>query len=169
MSIFPATDLVVDVAHAADPQKLNAAVTRLSELSSTRAPSGVEFADLIDGVRDASKTGASVKTLSTGSGASHVGPLPGGVATRAARAGGAMENFEAFIIQSCLETILPKSEQGFFGQGSAGGIWRSMVAEQIANQIAKAGGVGLHKMLDGHWAQQGVAVDATAKRMSDAT
>ncbi len=35
-----------------------------------------------------------------------------------------------------------------YGKGNAGGIWKSMLAEQIGTQIAKAGGIGIAKMLN---------------------
>ncbi len=164
MSIFPATDLVSEVARAANPQKLNAAVTRLSELSSARIRSKEDFANLIDGVGDASMSAArgsatpDVVAVAPG----RTAALSSAKSGQNARASDATEKFEAYIIQTCLETILPRSEQGVFGQGTAGGVWRSMIAEQLGNQIAKAGGVGLHKMLDQHWAHRDEGADAAS-------
>ncbi|MBY6240593.1 rod-binding protein [Methylosinus sp. Sm6] len=143
MSIFPAVDLVTDVAQAADPLKRNAAVSRLSELSPARLRSEDEFARLVDGSnrsKAAPQSKAATATATTG--ASAGAKLP-----RIASAAGAAETFEAFVIQSTLETILPKAEEGLFGHGSAGSTWRSMLAEQIGQQIAKAGGLGMRSML----------------------
>jgi hypothetical protein len=154
MSIFPTTDLVVDVARAADPQKLEAAVARLQELSTTKV-AGVDFASVVEGVGVSSKAESGASRITEAS--SHVESLMRNSATQMKKASGPMEQFEAFIIQSCLETILPKSEQGLFGHGSAGGIWRSMIAEQIANEVARAGGVGLRKVLDSHWTRRSEA------------
>jgi Rod binding domain-containing protein len=34
-----------------------------------------------------------------------------------------------------------------FGKGVAGDVWRSMLAEQLGNAVAKSGGVGIAKFL----------------------
>jgi flagellar protein FlgJ len=144
MSIFPAVDLVTDVAQAADPQKRSAAVARLGELSNARLRSDDAFAQLVDGGRrgevavDRSRNAPPVRAPTAPSSVS---------AGKAPSATDAAEKFEAFVIQSCLETILPDTQNGLFGHGAAGNAWRSLLAEEIAAQIAKAGGVGLKKML----------------------
>lgn len=163
MSIFPATDLVSEVAHAADPQRLDAAVTRLTELSSARVRSKEDFGNLIDGVGEASISAARGANSSATPDVVAVARAQAGALSSArpghARASDVIEKFEAYIIQTSLETLLPRSE-GLFGQSTAGGVWRSMIAEQLGNQIAKAGGVGLHKMLDQHWARRGEGADS---------
>lgn len=159
MSIFPATDLVTEVAQAADPTRRNAAVARLSDLSSV-APTSVDgFAELIAENRKLGQTkpsGVTSPIASNSSASSSMGVRPGE----------ATQKFEAFIIQSCLETILPKSEGGFFGRGAAGDVWRSMVAEQIGDQIAKSGGLGLRKLLDHEMSTRAAA---NSKRSAEAS
>lgn len=170
MSIFPATDLVVDVAQAADPQKLSAAVTRLAEMSSTRARPNENFADLVAGVRDrhmSSMRGAGPSTI--GVARSEMRALDAASGTQDRQSKDAIEKFEAYIIQSSLETILPRSEQGIFGHGTAGGVWRSMVAEQIGAQIAKAGGFGIQKTLERQWAHRGAEAKAASAVAPSAT
>jgi hypothetical protein len=61
----------------------------------------------------------------------------------------APEQFEAFVMQSFIEEMLPKSADGVFGSGLAGDYWRSMLAEQVAGQVAKRGGIGIAKMISG--------------------
>jgi flagellar protein FlgJ len=144
MSIFPAVDLVTGVAEAADPQKRSAAVARLGELSGGRLRPGDTFAELIGASRPAAQ---SERRAVSGPRAA-VPTIPSSVsAGKAPSATDAAEKFEAFVIQSCLETILPDTQNGLFGHGAAGNAWRSLLAEEIAAQIAKAGGVGLKKML----------------------
>jgi peptidoglycan hydrolase FlgJ len=143
MSIFPATDLVTEVAKAADPTRRNAAVARLSEMSNASPNSVDGFSNLVADNRkplDSPKPIGLAPPIAVNA-ASTSGPS-------SIRPGDATQKFEAFIIQSCLETILPKSEGGFFGRGTAGDVWRSMIAEQIGDQIAKAGGLGIRKLLD---------------------
>jgi flagellar protein FlgJ len=140
MSIFPAVDLVTDVAQAADPQKRSAAVARLGELGSARLRPDDEFARLVATQRSPAPAGSSPTVMRTSAPA-------GATMPKTASAANAAETFEAFVIQSCLETILPKGEDGLFGHGAAGSTWRSMLAEQIGQQIAKAGGLGMRAML----------------------
>jgi flagellar protein FlgJ len=55
--------------------------------------------------------------------------------------------FEAFVLQSFVQTMLPKDASAVFGEGTAGDIWKSMLAEKMALQIAESGGIGIAKML----------------------
>ena len=43
--------------------------------------------------------------------------------------------------------MLPKDAGSVFGEGTAGDVWRSMLSEQIARQIAKSGALGLSRRL----------------------
>jgi hypothetical protein len=55
--------------------------------------------------------------------------------------------FEAVVLQSFIEAMLPQQAEKVFGKGTAGSIWRSMLAEQLGNQLARSGGVGIAKSL----------------------
>lgn len=57
-----------------------------------------------------------------------------------------LARFESFVLGSFVETMLPKDE-GFFGGGMAGNVWRSMMAERIGEEIARGGGVGIADLL----------------------
>ena len=43
--------------------------------------------------------------------------------------------------------MLPKNSQSFFGKGTAGEVWKSMLAEKLGAQIASSNQVGLAKQL----------------------
>ena len=43
--------------------------------------------------------------------------------------------------------MLPKNSQSFFGKGTAGEVWKSMLAEKLGAQIASSDQVGLAKRL----------------------
>ncbi len=43
---------------------------------------------------------------------------------------------------------MPEKSETVYGKGNAGGIWKSMLSEQIGAQIAKAGGIGIARMLN---------------------
>lgn len=146
MTIFPATDLVTDVASAADPERVKAAVARLADLSSRKVDPR-EFAALVAGA----KGGAPTEAARTRTADATVAATNSAAAI--AQPSDPAQKFEAYIIQTCLQTILPQSGQGYFGRSAGSDVWRSMVAEQLGEQIAKAGGFGLHKMLDAHLAR----------------
>ena len=60
-----------------------------------------------------------------------------------------LEKFEGFVLRSFVESMLPSSESSYFGKGTAGEIWRSMLAEQIGNEMAKNGGIGIAASISG--------------------
>ncbi|WP_416186596.1 rod-binding protein [Fulvimarina uroteuthidis] len=68
-----------------------------------------------------------------------------------------MQQFEAFALRSFVESMLPSEATNFFGAGTAGNIWRSMMAEQLGNQLARGGGIGIADMIS---SDRGVAADA---------
>jgi Rod binding domain-containing protein len=43
--------------------------------------------------------------------------------------------------------MLPKQSEDLFGKGTAGTVWRSMMAEQLGNQLAQGKGIGIAKQL----------------------
>ncbi len=56
----------------------------------------------------------------------------------------AAESFESFFLAQVLETMFAGiHSDGPFGGGAAEGQWRSLLHEQYANAIAKAGGIGI--------------------------
>lgn len=148
VSIKPPSDIVLDVARAADPTRVQAAVAKLARLS---AALGAEasFADVLG----EAATSASAEAADGLSGLPFgLADLRSRLASKAGEAGSisglsqAHQALEAFVLQTFVGTMLPKSEK-VFGQGTAGDIWRSMMAEQIAAKIAKAGGIGLTRVL----------------------
>jgi Rod binding domain-containing protein len=134
MSIFPATDIVSDVARAADPGKLRLATKRLEDLGGEKLrPDGATFAATRTSV---ARTDARPMTINS---AAPTAPRM--------EALGPAQKFEAFLLQSWLEALLPKEGSGVYGNGPGADIWRSMMAEQLSTQIVRAGGVGLHQLL----------------------
>ena len=51
------------------------------------------------------------------------------------------------MLNSFVGELLPKDASSVFGQGTAGEMWRSMLAEQVSLQIAKSGKLGLARRL----------------------
>jgi flagellar protein FlgJ len=51
------------------------------------------------------------------------------------------------MLNSFVSEMLPKDTGEVFGQGMAGDMWRSMLADQVSTQIAKSGKLGLARRL----------------------
>lgn len=143
MSIFPSTDIISDVARAADPHKREAAMKRLSEISVAHGAPATAFSAILDGPRNADPARSLLTLPSAKSTGLSTRPQP--AKTPAAVAA---QKFEAYILQSWLELLLPKVEGGTFGSGGAGNIWRSMMAEQLGTQLAKSGAIGIQRIID---------------------
>ncbi len=129
MSLAPPTDLVLEVARAADPARAAAVVDRLNSLARQGAGSPQDFASALDAV--------SVPTSA---------PAPAHTAP-ALRAKTAQTKLESVILTQFVQEMLPKDAQSVFGQGYAGDMWRSMLAERVADQMAASGRIGIASRL----------------------
>lgn len=140
MPFNPSTDVVLEVLNAADPARASMAAERLAALAAG-APAR-------DFALDLDKAAASATATE---------PLPAGLANArtalADAAGGsdpaakAKVDFEAMLLSSFVGEMLPKESSAFFGQGTSGDVWRSMLGDQISKQIAKSGALGLSRRL----------------------
>ena len=140
MGIRPPSDIVLDVARAADPTRYQAAARKLTELAAGTNPA--EFGDTFGMV-----AGRGLNVLPNDP---YLAATAFRNATALSSAQGAKnphQQFEAFVLQSFVESMLPKDSETVFGKGTAGGIWKSMLAEQIGAQIAKAGGIGIARQI----------------------
>lgn len=80
--------------------------------------------------------------------------------------------FEAMALTSFVESMLPASGDAIFGAGTSGRIWKGMMAEKIAAQMAMAGGVGIADQMRAAAALRGddaAGVDSAAARSLGAT
>ncbi|MGY2050555.1 rod-binding protein [Methylobacterium sp. JK268] len=150
MSITPPSDIVLDVARAADPARAQEAASKLGTATGPVDPAA--FASAMSGAglsthmpHDAQAQLTAAKTDTA---------LSAGRSTP-------YRQFEAMVMQHFVEAMLPAKAGSVYGKGIAGGYWKSMLAEQISGQVAKAGGIGIAKMLEkSHPAQTG-ATDKT--------
>ncbi len=59
--------------------------------------------------------------------------------------------FEAFVMQSFIQEMMPETPESVFGSGISGDFWKSMMAEKIAEQVAERGNIGIADMIrNGH-------------------
>ncbi len=122
LSISPPSDIVLDVARAADPAAMRAAAARLQP-----APA--------DGKFDAALAAAGL-------------PRPGAATTLRpqpqipSQIPPAYRDFEAMVLANLFTSALPKDD-GLFGAGSGGDMWKSVFVQEIGKSIAARGGVGI--------------------------
>jgi peptidoglycan hydrolase FlgJ len=146
VAINPPSDIVLGAVLAADPSKYRAAADRLRRAG---ADVGSDFAASAPASSNSSswQTRTSTETMSSDSQGQLPAPPPAATANRAARPPDAFAQLEAFVLQSFIQTMLPKDSQSFFGKGTAGEVWKSMLAEKLGAQIASSNQVGLAKRL----------------------
>lgn len=71
------------------------------------------------------------------------------------KAADAAQKFEAFVLQSFIQEMMPETPESVFGSGISGDFWKSMMAEKIAEQVAERGNIGIADMIrNGHVAPQ---------------
>ncbi|HWK67471.1 MAG TPA: rod-binding protein [Rhizobiaceae bacterium] len=117
MAISPPSDIVLDVAQAVGKPDFEAARARLADASAARRSSGAAFSLAEASSREAQK--------------------PAGPRTKA------YVQFEAMVLRNFMETMLPKENEAVYGKGLAGDMWKSLMAEQLANVVAERGGIGI--------------------------
>jgi hypothetical protein len=128
------SDLVLEVAQAADPAAAQSVTSRLMRLGGVTAGQGDEFSQVINGLK--SPAASIDKTLpATGP---EIGDQSG--ITRASTSKQVYQQFEALVLQNLFELMMPQDTEGVFGKGTAGEMWKSMLAQQIGQQVAKADG-----------------------------
>ena len=151
MIVTATPDLVLDVLQAADPVTQRAATAKLDASRSSDADFGVTLdsqAGKATATASAADDQSSAKTAPAEMGSQgSVNTTAPVQVIKASSSGDVYRKFEAFVLQVFVETMLPEKAQDIFGKGTAGGIWRSMLAEQLGNQLAKGKGIGIAKQL----------------------
>jgi hypothetical protein len=148
MIVTATPDVVLDVLEAADPAAQRAATAKLDALKSPDAG----FTAAMDG--EVSKAAATARAAADQSAAmaapSETGSPSAAAPVQVIKASSPQDvyrKFEAFVLQVFVETMLPKQSEELFGKGTAGTVWRSMLAEQLGNQLAQGKGIGIAKQL----------------------
>jgi len=132
VAISPPSDLVLDVVKAANPADVEVAQAKLAAnraafAATSLAENGNGFGATVDALNSAA-TQAGLGNANTHAAQTKVPQ--------------AYRKFEAMVLQNFVKNMLPNSET-LYGKGSAGEIWKGMMAEQLGNTLAKDGGVGI--------------------------
>lgn len=130
MAINPPGDIVLDVVNAADPSRLEAAQAKLKAGQAANeaqrlASSDQSFDATIakDHLRSDARLNAQKKEIPQ-----------------------AYRKFESMVLSNFLKSMMPDSDE-IYGKGATGEIWKGMMAEQLANEISKNGGIGIAEKL----------------------
>ncbi|MCW4113723.1 rod-binding protein [Aurantimonas sp. MSK8Z-1] len=142
MASSPPANFAIEALKAAGPD----AAERLSSTLKLMAPNAAK----------AASTGFEATLKSQGAdaqGGTDAAVLPLGqslqVVKHESRTVSPYQKFEGFVLRTFIEDMLPSSEtSSFFGTGTAGNIWRSMLAEQMGDELARSGGIGIADMLE---------------------
>jgi Rod binding domain-containing protein len=141
------SDIVLDVTRAADAAKQRAAVSRLELLSGkpvgeagSAAPAVEPDQEWSTAVRIAADTSrpAVVRTSAKAHETTD---------KTSDKKSDVYVQFEALLVQNMIESMLPKDAEAVFGSGTAGEVWKSMLAEKIAAEIARTGTLGIAKQI----------------------
>ncbi|WP_068082009.1 rod-binding protein [Polycladidibacter stylochi] len=159
MSIQPVGDLVLDVLKEADPlassrarhalarpAKVAADLPVVTNSGNVFASNGSDFS-FADEMQKAENKRAPLSPLARGglssSSADDVITAMQNNTTQRKDSHKLGEKLEAAVLQTFVQNMLPQEMESVYGGGTAGSIWKSMMAEQLANQIAKNGVLGL--------------------------
>lgn len=133
MSVQPLSDIILDVANTADPVKVAAVKQRLAEAS------GGDFAALLGGSERASSNGWSASAKASFFSA----PTGARIIESNTGADEAKRGLETLVAKMMVEAMLPKEGEATVGKGTAGNVWRSMLADRLASELARGKGLGL--------------------------
>jgi peptidoglycan hydrolase FlgJ len=137
MAISPPSDIVLDVLNNAEPSRLEAAQAKLKAGYATAEAQRLSNTDAsFDATlgADPSATAFKIKHRLDG--------------VEKEKVPETYRKFEAMVLQNFIKTMLPDSDE-VYGKGASGEIWKGMMAEQIANEIAKDHGIGIaEKLMD---------------------
>ncbi|OYX13164.1 MAG: hypothetical protein B7Z15_08180 [Rhizobiales bacterium 32-66-8] len=151
MGIQPPSDIVFDVMNSADMARSRQVTAKLQALS-TGAPAAFDAA--LASVDEAKASGrkpappiqgvmAYAGTTSVGMRNAHALSQRESTTQPSHPAADAFRRFEAMVLSQFVQAMMPDNAAATFGSGTAGETWKSMLADKLSEQVARAGGIGL--------------------------
>ncbi len=140
MAINPSSDLLSDALLAAEPQRAKAATERLDSLAASDGAAAPAFEEALDAQAAA--------TPRTGGWKSPLTVAIGSQETVVRNPASPYQQFEATMLKSFFETMLPKKADAVFGSGLAGDVWKSMLAELLATMVSRTKSIGIARQLE---------------------
>jgi Rod binding domain-containing protein len=139
MAIDASSDIVMEVAKAADPARAAAAAQRLNALAGAAGADAADFADTL-----AATAPAAASESSAVDARARFAAAADAAGEKAAKV---KTEFESVMLNTFVSEMLPKDASSVFGQGLAGDMWKSMLADQVSRQMAKSDALGIGKRL----------------------
>jgi hypothetical protein len=132
----------MDVAQAADPLKLQAATSKLAARAAGTAGTTSFAAALAAG-------GAGLTAMGPTTRPALLPPTTASFGNRPAESKQVTTDrkFEAVVLQNFVENIMPKDTE-LFGDKASADMVRTLMAEQISNQLARSSSFGIAKSLE---------------------
>ncbi len=130
MANSPLSDIVLDVARAVEPSGVEAARAEIAKRagSASAAAAGVFSLAGTGNNRTTAAEGGQPKTPES------------------------FKRFEAMVLQTFIQNMLPKDGAAVYGKGVAGDMWKSLLSEKIADVMAERGGIGIaDRVLGDHY------------------
>jgi Rod binding domain-containing protein len=141
LAISPPSDIVLDVLKAADPTRADAVAQRLGALGASAPSEPDAFTKALDSTSPA-------KAIATWSAAQSARTrLTNSAQAATDKESHAKVEFEATLLNGLVKEMLPKDAPEVYGEGTAGDIWKSMLADQMSHQIARSGKLGIASRL----------------------
>lgn len=157
MAISPPSDLVLDVVNAADPTQVMAAREKLRSVSAANQASVLTASNA--GFESAIN---SLDTAASKAGVRRIEPPKGDE-----KIPETYRKFEASVLSTMLQNMMPKESEEVYGKGSAGDFWKSMMAEQMADAVSKRGGIGIAEQAYSQALQKARNAEAPTKLSDD--
>jgi hypothetical protein len=166
-------DIVLGVSRAADAVKQREAMARLQRMNATPT---TEVASSTTGAADAATDWETeLRRAAAGTPGAPSAPHVAMAHANAAKASGGDDKktevytqFESVLLQNMVEAMMPEDSQAMFGTGTAGSMWKSMLAEKIAAEIARSGTIGIAKQIAAGPATSSATHTATQAKAGDA-
>jgi len=131
LAISPPSDIVLDVARAVEPSGVQQARVELAKRANATGAGGISASFSLG---DAGRYGKAA------------------TANAEAKAPDAFKRFEAMVLQTFVQNMMPKEAENVYGKGMAGDMWKSMLAGKIADVMAERGGIGIaDRVLGDHY------------------
>ena len=135
MSIKPPSDILLDVARAADPAKSTAAVERLTRLGADGGVDDVQFRDVLGKVNAPRSSLPAIAEL-------RFANMQPEKAKETAQTK-AYQGFTALLLENLVDNMMPDDDDGFFGSEAGAGEWRSMLAQELGTSLSKSVDLGI--------------------------
>jgi Rod binding domain-containing protein len=129
VAISPPSDIVLDVARAVEPANLEAARAQLARRGGAVGGTAAAFSlgDMRNAAAPEAERGKSPDTF---------------------------KRFEAMVLETFIQNMLPKNAENVYGKGVAGDMWKSMLAGKLADAMAERGGIGISdRILGDHYVE----------------